>query len=196
MCSADINPKVHSYSSLKESFPKALEYGIKEFTCSQEPEIVSFLNERVASFEDKYMCRTYLIIDENTITEDKLDIIAYFSISLLALELAPELSHKKRSDLVKNSPNSESLKAVPGYLIAQLGRNDEYRSNVYSGKDILNSCLGVIERIQDLIGITLVIVECKKILFDKFYSKNGFKSLYPTNTVGYETMFAYEKFKV
>ncbi|WP_204149296.1 hypothetical protein, partial [Lacticaseibacillus rhamnosus] len=74
MTSVSIKPKVHSYSSLKKMYPQALSYGIQNFACEKEPELVGFLNRTAPIFEDNYQCRTYFVIDENTITNDKLDI--------------------------------------------------------------------------------------------------------------------------
>ncbi|MBM6453137.1 hypothetical protein, partial [Lacticaseibacillus paracasei] len=79
-------------------YPQALSYGIQNFACEKEPELVGFLNRTAPIFEDNYQCRTYFVIDENTITNDKLDIIAYFSISLTAVQLKSTLSNKKKKD--------------------------------------------------------------------------------------------------
>lgn len=195
MTSVSIKPKVHSYSSLKKKYPQALRYGIQNFACEIEPELVDFLNRTASIFEVNYQCRTYFVIDENTITNDKLDIIAYFSISLTAVQLKSTLSKKKKKDLTNNIPNRDNLQAIPGYLIAQLGRNDMYSHFQYPGEELLNSCLNTIKTIQELVGITLVVVECKTELFKKFYAKHKFKSLYSSNSKNYETIFAYEKFK-
>jgi predicted GNAT family N-acyltransferase len=70
------------------------------------------------------------------------------------------------------------------YLIAQLAKNDKYRSEI-KGEEIVNRAINIIERSQKLVGGRIIMVECEnKDFLLKFYEEHGFKNLQINNSNG------------
>lgn len=187
------NLVILSYVDLHEKYPNALKKGIQGFECSREPELKMFLVKLAEDFERKLNCRTFLIVNKDTFNEDSLDIVAFFSISLTSIELKKfNLSNKATKKLKGKIPHGEELNSLPSYAIVQLGRADGYTKDYCSGKYILDACFEYIGNAQKYVGTSLVAVECKKVLYDSFYSKFNFKEL-NGQTVGKQpTEWAYQ----
>jgi len=85
--------------------------------------------------------------------------------------------NKDIENFIKNGSRGYDSTAVIVYLIAQLAKNDLYRSEI-KGEEILDRAINIIERSQKLVGGRIIMVECEnKGSLLKFYEEHGFKSL-------------------
>jgi len=84
--------------------------------------------------------------------------------------------NKDIENFIKNGSRGYDSTAVIVYLIAQLAKNDLYRSEI-KGEEILDRAINIIERSQKLVGGRIIMVECEnKGSLLKFYEEHGFKN--------------------
>lgn len=142
------------------------------FSCKVNPDIENFLKEKSSLFEKKHKSRTYLLI--NADNKKNLEIIAYYSIALKAIDLSSELPRKTKQEL---DGLYTRLKVLAVYLIGQLGRSDRYSGKDISGREILEYAESTIFQSHDIIGGRIIFLECDNDKLVKFYENNGYEYL-------------------
>ena len=130
-----------------EDYPDALTNSILRFTCKRDTDIVKFLRDKAALFDEMAKSRTYLYLKGNN-TETIIDIVAYFSIAMQVLFIPNDMSIRqiKRLDGFSGKIHGERIKAVPVFLIGQLARNDVYVKYDIDGDTILRDAFSVIQK--------------------------------------------------
>jgi hypothetical protein len=116
-----------------------------------------------------------LILDEEALTDGKIDIIAYFTVSMKALNLREGISKNVRKHLDGLGNKQGSTFVV--YLIGQLGKNDNYRSEI-DGKELIAMAIATIKEAYDVVGGRYILVECEPVPgLKKLYEDNDFTFL-------------------
>jgi len=116
-----------------------------------------------------------LILDEEALTDGKIDIIAYFTVSTKALNLREGISKNVRKHLDGLGNKQGSTFVV--YLIGQLGKNDNYRSEI-DGKELIAMAIATIKEAYDVVGGRYILVECEPVPgLKKLYEDNDFTFL-------------------
>jgi hypothetical protein len=146
---------------------------LSSFKCSKNKDLESFLTSKKKAIylEHKGITRTYLYLES---TENKTNIIAYFTITIKVLEtkgLSKTLI-KKLDGIDKNR------NLIPCYLIAQLGKNNLCQHKI--GQVLLDTTIETIRNSHDIVGGRFIILDSVNI--DKviqFYSQkpNSFVQL-------------------
>lgn len=145
------------------------------FFCSKNSDVETFLRDKAITFEKASRARTYLILDEEALTDGKIDIIAYFTVSMKALNLREGISKNVRKHLDGLGNKQGSTFVV--YLIGQLGKNDNYRSEI-DGKELIAMAIATIKEAYDVVGGRYILVECEPVPgLKKLYEDNGFTFL-------------------
>jgi len=145
------------------------------FFCSKNEDVETFLRKRAIPFEKASRSRTYLILDEEALKDRKINIIAYFTVSMKALILREEISKSVRRNL-DGLGNKEGSTFVV-YLIGQLGKNDAYCSEI-NGKEIIKCAIDTIIEAYEIVGGRYILVECEPIpKLRTLYENNGFTFL-------------------
>ena len=75
------------------------------FFCPKNSDVETFLRDKAITFEKASRARTYLILDEEALTDGKINIIAYFTVSMKALNLREGISKNVRKHVVNNHDN-------------------------------------------------------------------------------------------
>lgn len=76
---------------------------LSSFSCIEDEDIESFLNNRAIEFERLSKSRTYLICDEEQLANNGLDCITiygYISVALKILTIPKEISNRMRKELL------------------------------------------------------------------------------------------------
>lgn len=152
---------------------------ISTFYCSKDHDVENFLkNENKAVlYERKSKSRTYLIFDEEGLKNGNFILLAYFSIAIQTLKIpnGTAASQIRKLDGLYAKKGSEVITEIPGFLIGQLGKNDEHPDRI-TGDEVLENAFSVIGKAQGMVGGRVTIIECqdKPQLVD-FYRRNGFK---------------------
>lgn len=145
------------------------------FFCPKNSDVETFLRDKAITFEKASRARTYLILDEEALTDGKIDIIAYFTVSMKALNLREGISKNVRKHLDGLGNKQGSTFVV--YLIGQLGKNDNYRSEI-DGKELIAMAIATIKEAYDVVGGRYILVECEPVPgLKKLYEDNDFTFL-------------------
>lgn len=150
-------------TSKKKVFKKAesrvLEF-LRKFKCIKNSGVENFLHdsEQAIRFQKESLARTYLLIEPNSF-----DIVAYFSLAIKPILIKEnyKISNGKRKKL-NSKIMDENIEICSTFLIGQIGRHDNYSSNDINLGDILNYIFGVINKVRELIGGRIVLIEVDK----------------------------------
>ena len=157
---------------------------LSSFSCEQDEDIENFLHNRAIESEELSKARTYLVCDEEQISEegfclDQLKIYGYVAIALKILSVPEEWSNRKRKELdgLSAKIHGEPVKDFSCYLIGQLSRNSKVPHDSISGNTLLQIAYDVIAAV-DAVGGRYMMIECReeKKLVD-FYLSNGFEEI-------------------
>jgi len=132
------------------------------------------LKNKAFEFDKRNKSRTYLIVDDEFISDDELIIYAYFTITLKTIEFGETLS---KSIIKRIDGFSKDIKSAEAVLIGQLGKNQNYQNDI-NGQTILNNAFRIVYCIHNLAGGRIMFLECNEHpkLID-FYNRNGFEAL-------------------
>lgn len=159
--------------------PKETNEAISSFSCARDRDIERFLKERSVEFDNLAKARTYFLLDKKMIRdEQKIDILAYFSIAPKVLELPKDLSIRQRKELdgFSGKMNNEPITVLPMILIGQLAKNDKYLYEI-TGDTIMKYAFSIIQNIHKMFGGRIVSVDVQKDAkgLIRFYKKYDFK---------------------
>ncbi len=116
-----------------------------------------------------------MILDEEALTDGKIAIIAYFTVSMKALNLREGISKNVRKHLDGLGNKQGSTFVV--YLIGQLGKNDTYSSEI-DGKELIARAIATIKEAYEVVGGRYILVECEPVPgLKKLYEDNDFTFL-------------------
>ena len=143
------------------------------FRCSPNSDIQEFLLKNAIEFAKKRISVTYIV--ENS---DNGELLGYFTLAHKVLEVNADLlsntQKRKMEHSAKQSIESKTYK-VSAFLLAQFGKNyavDEDKR--ISGEDLLNCVEEIIEKIQYMIGGTVLYLDCEdKDVLTSFYEQKG-----------------------
>lgn len=145
------------------------------FSCGPNSDVEHFLLNNSISFTRKKQSISYCVYDmEKTI-------VGYFALAIKPVTFRSEVlsnSAKKVIERVSKYDAATGEYNASGYLIAQLGKNFRIaKESQISGADLLNIAINTIQLAQNIVGGTIVFLECEnhKKLLD-FYELNGFRA--------------------
>lgn len=145
---------------------------ISFFSCEKDKDIEIFLKEKALLFEKLGKSRTYIILDED---DDDFNILAYFTLAIQVLKVNNELLSGRKTkslDGFSSKVRGSKITEFPAILIGQIGKNDPYKELI-SGLEVMELCLSMVLKGQQVLGGRIVMLECKDIepiinLYQKF----------------------------
>jgi len=157
---------------------------LSTFTC-KDKEVKTFLKDKAFEFDRRNRSRTYLVLDEGKISNNKLQILAYFTLSLKVLVFD---DHVSKNAIKKIDGFSKDVSSVATILIGQFGKDQNIAQDI-SGDIFLNMCLGITNQARHLIGGRIALLECLPIEpVVAFYERNGFHFLQSDKKDKYQQM--------
>jgi len=135
------------------------------FSCLDN-DVESFLKTKAIQHELRNRSRTYLVL-----SDDASKLIAYFTLSLKALEFGEDISRTVIKSIDGFNKNAAS---TPVILIGQFGK-DIKTGKVVRGSELLDICMSYVYEIHYLVGSRIVLIESAN--YEKvvtFYKNNGF----------------------
>jgi len=154
-----------------------LQSQLKQFKCTRNNDVETFLHRHAIRFEEAHKSRTYLIVPEAVCTTESptLNVLGYFTLALKHVPLGIAVSNTRRKAM--HGLFMPQGNVVVGYLLGQLGKHEEYK--VALGSLLVDSAIGILQdQAQRAVGGRFVLVECaphEKLL--QFYVQNGFSIL-------------------
>jgi hypothetical protein len=169
--------KTFRLESLREhllsGYPQELlEKQLREFSCSRDSDIETFIRTKAIDYERSGLRRTYLYLDGYN---ESTSLVAYITIAITSVDYA-DISRNRRKKVLSRKPGRDSRDNFPGLLIGQLARDDRYDSTVISGSDMIADAESLIGSVNQTIGGMLIYLDCKDDLI-KLYERNGYELL-------------------
>lgn len=143
---------------------------LSSFECRLGADKEKFLRTQCIDFQQRNLCRTYLIIDEEASEGNGPAILAYFNLAINFMRVNEEVPKKIREKLNVQRKRP----TIPCYLIGQLAKNDRYKDEI-KGSEVLDYAMGYIVEAQQIVSGCCVRVDCRD--HDKLrssYETNGF----------------------
>ena len=170
-----LDPIVVSYRQLTQADKGKVDRTLSSFYCSKDPDIQDFVRHKMERFDDKSICRSYLILDRENSDDENFCILGFFALALKILTVDQnKLNRKQKRDM--NLLREQE--GIPSYFIAQLGKNDMFKYNI-KGKYLLDEAVNIVYDCIAMIGGTIVWLEANKEADSvvKFYKNNKFIEL-------------------
>lgn len=126
-------------------------------------------------FDDRSICRSYLILDRKNSNDENFYILGFFALALKILTVNQDkLTRKQKKDM--NLLRDQD--GIPSYFIAQLGKNDMFKYN-FKGKYLLDEAVNIVYECMEMLGGNIVWLEANKEAgyIVRFYKNNGFIEL-------------------
>lgn len=143
-----VNYLIVSLSDLYDVAKEKVENSFLGFSW-REKDIEDFLKYKAVDYEYLGRGKTFLVLNEDYLDEGELEIIAFLTTAITAIDLS-ELSKSRRKKILDDHPNHLS---IPAFLIGQIGRSDRYTSEDFQGETLLKECCTTLKRAQDIIGV-------------------------------------------
>lgn len=148
---------------------------LTSFFCSKDSDIQDFIQSKIGRFEDRSICRSYLILDRKNRDDENFYILGFFALALKILTVDQDkLTRKQKKDM--NLLRDQD--GIPSYFIAQLGKNDMFKYN-FKGKYLLDEAVNIVYECMEMLGGNIVWLEANKgaDYIVRFYKNNGFIEL-------------------
>lgn len=173
-----LNYTIVKLDELMRTFPDD-ENKIREilgcFVCLNNPDVDKFLKEKAFVFDRQGLSKTYLVY---TSYQDEMVLVGYFALAnkSFVVRKNTKISKTLLKRISKFGQYDAELKQymISSPLIAQLGKNDEYKGLI-SGDVLLSYACNTVKEAQSLLGGKIVYLECEdKLRLLEFYRNNGF----------------------
>ena len=139
--------------------PREFEQALLDFRCLHNPDAEAFLLNEALEFDERNICNTYFLIDEELfIREKKFNILAFFTLSFKFIEFPPDAPSFLISDIT-GYPDSRGISAM---LIGQMAIQDDALDTVLSYSDLIFAAMQTIKEIAALVPVPCVLVECEE----------------------------------
>ncbi len=147
---------------------------ISDFLCYPNKDVEKFLHTNAIEFTKKKQSVTYCVLN------DCREIVGYYALTIKPVTFKSSiLSNNARKVIERISKYDSQLHeySASAYLIAQLGKNFNLPlEKRISGKKLLEQAIASIRQAQNLVGGTIVFLECEnhpKLM--SFYEQNLFR---------------------
>lgn len=138
---------------------------LKQFKCSKDTDIESFLSDYALEYEEKNVARTFLVMDDTL----PLQILGYFSIGLNVMQFDEKLDVKEAYEGI--SLYEQGYKPI--YKLFMIGKNENYANHVKMSDIFNKDILGYIQQSKKYVGGNLMYIDCVPEL-KSYYEKLGF----------------------
>jgi hypothetical protein len=165
--------------------PELLKAQLREFRCTRDTDVESFIHNRAIDYEISGLSRTFLYLGGDA---DRVEIAAYFTLALTSVNFA-DISDKKRQKVLGRTPGRTSQDHFAGILVGQFARCDGFGNDVISGTEMMRDCEGIVEEGRNYLGGKVAYLDCRGTLIT-YYERYGYQLLRqePTDT-GLHKMF-------
>ena len=148
---------------------------LNAFSCVNNKDVDRFLKEKAVLFDKQGLSKTYLVY---TSYKNEMVLVGYFTLANKSFVVKKNngISKTLMKRISKFGQYDDELKQymISSPLIAQLGKNEEYKGLI-SGDVLLSYACDTVKQAQALLGGKIVYLECEdKIRLLEFYRNNGF----------------------
>lgn len=135
-----------------------MSYLLEKYKNTKDEDIQSFLNSKAMEFEERKLCNTYLLIDEERDVDKRVE--GYFTLSFKVYEFK-KISNNMKKRLCNGFTNKAS---IPVILIGQLGKyvdDDNKNYGCTSANELLDIAFSLVDEVTQRVPCSCVLLECK-----------------------------------
>ena len=158
-----------SKSSIRRAFSR--------FSCERDCDASRFLKAHAIQNEISGASRTYLVLLSDTLNnEGVLKVVAFVTLAVTATDYT-SIDTVRRFEIMGRVPSLETATHFPGYLIAQLARDDRYSHEDLNAAKLLPLAEGLMRAAIRLVGGRMAYIDCKDGLLG-YYAEQGYEPVY------------------
>jgi len=165
-----LNSYINSKNGVDEDQLKQI---LNSFSSPVNPDVEHFLQNNSILFTKKKQSISYIVSANG-------HFVGYFTLAIKPVTFRSEVLSKTARKVIERISKFDTITkeySASGYLIAQLGKNFRIAKELQiSGSHLLNIAISTIQQAQNLVGGTIVFLECEnhpKLL--NFYEQNLFR---------------------
>lgn len=161
---------------LDEGVPRnIIQEAFDDFNCSRNEDVENFLKNYAIANECIGASRSYLYIDYEALKNDSFTLLAFFTIAITATDYS-KISKRKRRVILGNYPRVSKEDHFPGFLLAQLARDDRYTKEDFDCSNLLGIAEEMIQEAANSIGGNAIYLDCVEDLIG-YYQRFGYELL-------------------
>lgn len=162
---------------LSEGFSKAsINRAFDRFECGRESDVVHFLKRRAIQNEITGASKTYLVLSSEALDENRLEVVAVLTVALTITNYE-SIEKERRREVMGKVPGVDTNTYFPGYLIAQLARDDRYDHNDFDASEMIVFAEELIGEAIRRVGGRTVYIDCRPSLLG-YYARYGYEPIY------------------
>lgn len=135
-----------------------------------------FLKAHAIQNEGTGASRTYLALSSEALGEDRLEVITFVTLAIAVTDHTA-IGTNRRLLVMGRVPGVETAGFFPGYLVAQLARDDRYTHDDFDAARLLPFAEGLMREAAGVVGGRLAYLDCKPELLG-YYQGQDYDSLY------------------
>ena len=122
---------------IAEGFSKSgIRKAFSRFTCERDPDVSLFLKAHAIQNEGTGASRTYLALSSDSLDKGKLQIVAFLTVAVTVTDYT-DIDLGRRLQIMGRVPGVQMSNFFPGYLVAQLARDDRYSHEDFDASELL-----------------------------------------------------------
>lgn len=162
---------------LAEGFSKSsLRKAFSRFSCVRDPDVSFFLKAHAIQNEGTGASRTYLVLSSDALDDYKLDIVAFLTVAIAVTDYT-DIDVGRRLQIMGRVPGVEVANYFPGYLVAQLARDDRYSHDDFDASGLLQFAEDRMSDAAASVGGRFSYIDCRNELVS-YYEGQDYERLY------------------
>ncbi len=141
-----------SKSSVRKAFSR--------FSCERDPDVSLFLKAHAIQNEATGASRTYLALSSDALDENRLEVVAFVTVAIAVTDYTI-IGLDQRLQIMGRVPGVQTANFFPGYLVAQLARDDRYTHGDFDAARLLPLAEGLMREAAGVVGGRLAYLDCK-----------------------------------
>lgn len=162
---------------LAEGFSKSsIRTAFSRFTCERDADVAFFLKAHAIQNEGTGASRTFLALSSEALGKNELEVVAFVTLAIAVTDYT-SIGTDRRLQVMGRVPGVETANFFPGYLVAQLARDDRYAHDDFDAAKLLPLAEGLMREAAGVVGGRLAYLDCKPELLD-YYKAQDYDSLF------------------
>ena len=157
-----------SKSSVRKAFSR--------FSCERDADVALFLKAHAIQNEGSGASRTYLVLSSDALDEGRLEVVAFVTIAIAVTDYT-EIDLERRLRIMGRVPGVQAANYFPGYLVAQLARDDRYTHADFDASQLLPFAEDMIMDAISVVGGRFAYIDCHAELVG-YYERQDYERLY------------------
>ena len=150
--------------------------GFSRFTCERDSDVSRFLKAHAIQNEGTGSSRTYLALSSEALGENRLEVVAFVTVAITVTDYTT-IGVDLRLEIMGRVPGVQSSNFFPGYLVAQLARDDRYTHEDFDASVLLPLAEDMIHGAISVVGGRFAYIDCRDELVG-YYERQDYESLY------------------